>query len=332
MCIRDSTINNGEETDDDDADGDSDDVDVFTGDPLDPCDPILSPACIGVVLDVRVKLQGAMQGQMTQGLMRDDLRGLADFPTQEPYSDLKVKKNSIEGVNAFVHVDDHQVDPNKGGGEIAPASLLSNQPDPANDIVDWVFVELRSGLQLDSVIATRAALLQRDGEIRDTEPVAIGAPYTDADGYQYLRFDSTLAGEYFVSVRHRNHLGVMTNEAGLLSPKVTVVDFIDPKMNALGVHPQKMVATTSMRDPDGSLIQTDSLEQYMWAGDANSDGKAIYQGGQNDVAEMFNNVTLEPLNNPGDLPLDNFILGGYCLLYTSPSPRDATLSRMPSSA
>ena len=24
--------------------------------------------------------------------------------------------------------------------------------------------------------------------------------------------------------------------------------------------------------------------------------------------------------------------GGYCLLYTSPSPRDATLSRMPSSA
>ena len=25
-------------------------------------------------------------------------------------------------------------------------------------------------------------------------------------------------------------------------------------------------------------------------------------------------------------------LGGYCLLYTSPSPRDATLSRMPSSA
>ena len=27
-----------------------------------------------------------------------------------------------------------------------------------------------------------------------------------------------------------------------------------------------------------------------------------------------------------------FIYGGDCLLYTSPSPRDATLSRMPSSA
>ena len=26
------------------------------------------------------------------------------------------------------------------------------------------------------------------------------------------------------------------------------------------------------------------------------------------------------------------VVGGVCLLYTSPSPRDATLSRMPSSA
>ena len=29
---------------------------------------------------------------------------------------------------------------------------------------------------------------------------------------------------------------------------------------------------------------------------------------------------------------DNFIVPSTCLLYTSPSPRDATLSRMPSSA
>ena len=32
--------------------------------------------------------------------------------------------------------------------------------------------------------------------------------------------------------------------------------------------------------------------------------------------------------------VDTFVIGRYstCLLYTSPSPRDATLSRMPSSA
>ena len=31
-------------------------------------------------------------------------------------------------------------------------------------------------------------------------------------------------------------------------------------------------------------------------------------------------------------PIDGVVLLGGCLLYTSPSPRDATLSRMPSSA
>lgn len=204
----------------------------------------------------------------------------------------------------------------KEEAKVADASLLLDQPSSDNDVVDWVFVELRSGLQLDSVIATRAALLQRDGEIRDTDPRNVSPPayeaaFYDPDGYKYLRFDSTLAGEYYISVRHRNHLGVMTNEAGLLSPKLTVIDFIDPDHNALGVHPQKMVATTELRDAEGTMVYTDSLEQYMWAGDLNSDGKAIYQGGQNDVNEMFINVISATNNNPGGLPLDNFILGGY---------------------
>ena len=35
---------------------------------------------------------------------------------------------------------------------------------------------------------------------------------------------------------------------------------------------------------------------------------------------------------PSKAALNNFTQGIYCLLYTSPSPRDATLSRMPSSA
>ena len=35
---------------------------------------------------------------------------------------------------------------------------------------------------------------------------------------------------------------------------------------------------------------------------------------------------------PGHAPLLTGIQPGTCLLYTSPSPRDATLSRMPSSA
>ena len=41
------------------------------------------------------------------------------------------------------------------------------------------------------------------------------------------------------------------------------------------------------------------------------------------------------IDTPWGMPSDDILfaeLDGICLLYTSPSPRDATLSRMPSSA
>ncbi|MEZ4930912.1 MAG: hypothetical protein R2788_02115 [Saprospiraceae bacterium] len=46
-------INNGEETD---GDG------IFDGDPLDPCDPILGPTCIGIQLAIDIRLQGGKIG------------------------------------------------------------------------------------------------------------------------------------------------------------------------------------------------------------------------------------------------------------------------------
>ena len=44
--------------------------------------------------------------------------------------------------------------------------------------------------------------------------------------------------------------------------------------------------------------------------------------------------TITPLLNAGTIrPLDDLVAKyGHCLLYTSPSPRDRTRSRMPSSA
>ena len=70
---------------------------------------------------------------------------------------------------------------------------------------------------------------------------------------------------------------------------------------------------------------------------------------QHQCATLDNLILAESFGEPvGDLPIqkdscffekDNFFSGTwecepgiFCLLYTSPSPRDATLSRMPSSA
>ena len=51
--------------------------------------------------------------------------------------------------------------------------------------------------------------------------------------------------------------------------------------------------------------------------------------GEMDYAAMLEQYQVNTL---GPLRVTEAMLGNLCLLYTSPSPRDATLSRMPSSA
>ena len=43
-------------------------------------------------------------------------------------------------------------------------------------------------------------------------------------------------------------------------------------------------------------------------------------------------ITFKDISHVPELSSQGFLVGSICLLYTSPSPRDATLSRMPSSA
>ncbi len=325
----DDTISNGEEVDDDDGDGQAEGIDsttgeffgepagnssgsnenlnpayddpddIFNGDPLNPCDPILSPSCIGVVLDINVKLQGAMPDlgfdETDAVLMTDDLRSKKLLPRVSPYDKFFVLDSLNSIVPAFVHVERDSI-----LEEIPEADSLAvfgstgfTGSDPGNAVVDWVFVEIRDASKLDSVVTTRAALLQRDGDVRDHRVLG-DTRRVDSDGFSYLSFDSTLAGDYYVVVRHRNHLGVMTNRAGLYSPIVTRVDFTDKDFNALGIHSQRMNA--------------DSTEQYMWAGDVTSDRKVIYQGPGNDIDEMFFRVIADPNN---DEFLDNYIVPGY---------------------
>lgn len=61
-------------------------------------------------------------------------------------------------------------------------------------IVDWVLVELRTGLGTSSTVATQAGLLQADGNVLFTNPSAF----------------SQFTGQYYVFVSHRNHLGIIS--------------------------------------------------------------------------------------------------------------------------
>jgi hypothetical protein len=70
-----------------------------------------------------------------------------------------------------------------------------------SDAVDWVLIEIRSDTAAASSIDTLAALLLRDGTLASPA------------GSDSLEFPNLPPGEYYVVVRHRNHLPVMSAAA-----------------------------------------------------------------------------------------------------------------------
>ncbi|WP_299887620.1 endonuclease [uncultured Lacinutrix sp.] len=157
----------------------------------------------------------------------------------------------------------------------------------ANAIVDWVLVQLRDANNNTSIIESQSALLQRDGNI-----VAI-------DGVSELSFSSPPT-DYFITVKHRNHLGIMTIGAVTLSNTILVVDFTDnstPITNGTD-------AQTSFGMPNGILA--------MWAGDSNSDGRLNYSGALSDVPGIRSQVFNDPNNSVfGGPPVASYPSSGY---------------------
>lgn len=200
----------------------------------------------------KVYLQGSLYGvTLPDTLMRDDLRVLNRLPLSHPYNYLS-PVTSVGIVNASV--------------------FAVTGP---NAIVDWVFVELRSSSDSTVVVDSRAALVQRDGDI------------VDIDGISAIQFSTaTNAQSYFVAVRHRNHLGVMTATARAMNPAGLVVDF-------------RKAATPTFRFSSSALNQAQVVVQQgraLWAGNAELDRLIIYQGTTNDVNPIYTRVITDPLN------------------------------------
>jgi hypothetical protein len=120
------------------------------------------------------------------------------IPTTEPYS-------SAPYAPSFSHVG--------GGGEVTTSSVLSASTG-SNRIVDWVFVQIRSAINPSVVLTTQSALLQADGDV-----------VSAADGVSPLSFANLNSDNYYISIKHRNHNGVMTANAMALSATPAICDF-----------------------------------------------------------------------------------------------------------
>lgn len=167
------------------------------------------------------------------GLMKDDLRTQGLIPTSEPYTAMGFSS------------------PHEGAEQRLTPGVLAVSGN--NAIVDWVWLELRPVSNDANVVAARAALLQRDGDIVDLDgksPISMGV----ADG------------SYHLAVRHRNHLGAMTASAFPMDGTPSVIDLRSSATPVWG---------TDARKVSGSHMT-------LWPGDALVDGKVKYTGMGND--------------------------------------------------
>ncbi|HMQ77787.1 MAG TPA: hypothetical protein PKE21_17030, partial [Flavobacteriales bacterium] len=189
------------------------------------------------VVKVRLRLGAILEGPYASatGLMNDALRSTGVLPLSEPYSALGY---AFEG----------------GGGETTTAPVLAVVGSDA--IVDWVVVELRDPIDPTVIVASRSALLQRDGDIVELDgvsPVGISAS----------------AGDYHIAVRHRNHLAVMSASPYALDAVPNVINFSLAGTPAYGTNARKSITGTFP-----ALV--------LWAGDVTFNGQVKYAGGGND--------------------------------------------------
>lgn len=168
------------------------------------------------------------------GLMRDDLRVASRIPATEPYTSL-----------GFTHVAG-------GGGETVSAATLAIAGNDA--MVDWVFLELRSASSPYNVIATRSAILQRDGDI------------VSASSSGPVQFQAT-PGSYNLVVRHRNHFGIMSGAPVALGSSAIAMDMRAASTTCWGVNARKDLGGGAMG---------------LWAGNTRVDGDLKYAGANND--------------------------------------------------
>jgi hypothetical protein len=197
----------------------------------DDCDGEVDEDC--VLLDLKVFLDGPYSA--STGLMSDGLRALGLVPTTEPYTGLGY---SYIGTTATT---------------TSPVVLATTGPDA---IVDWVVVELRAGTDPTIVVASRCALLQRDGDV------------VDLDGINALSITSA-PGNWYVALRHRNHLGVMTAVPFPLSNTPTTIDLRSAAEACFGPDARRTVS--------GTFPAT-----TLWAGDVDRNNVVRYTGPAND--------------------------------------------------
>jgi hypothetical protein len=177
----------------------------------------------------------------------------------------------------------------------------------ADAIVDWVFVELRDSGNPVQVLATRSALLQRDGDV------------VDMDGISPVGFPLLPNQDYQIVLRHRNHLGVQLG-APVYCPATSALE-----IDFSALPPQGFYSFNGL-SPAQRLI---SGRYALWSGNGRVDTQLKYNGSNNDRNAILSVVGLATPNAvvPG-YRLQDYNLDGVVKYNGSANDRNVLLGNV----
>lgn len=189
-----------------------------------------TPPNLGVPLLARVVLQGAYNGSA----MNTTLRTNNLLPIAQPFNTAPFNYQGTEAV---------------ANAAAIPATA-----------VDWVLVELRDAATNTTVVERRAAFVNANGDIVDT------------DGSNGVKFYTIAAGTaYNIAIRSRNHLAVVSRLAQTI-PNATAFDFTLPANIQAGAN-QLAPLNANMYALKAGDINVDGVINY-----ADFNGYALPQG------------------------------------------------------
>jgi hypothetical protein len=209
---------------------------------------------------VLAKMKAMLQGPFNGTDMNDALRTPSNLiPLSDPYRTAPYTTN-------FTHI-------NNSVTEVAAASVFNNAVLSGDNIVDWVYVELRDnsvGNPGSNIVQSRAALIQRDGDI------------VDIDGVSPIYFKNVDPSvSYTLAIRHRNHLGIAT----------------DPVANLQSLSeatPASVTDFTTMSDAQifgtSAAYTISGGKNLLWGGNVNANTESKYQGPGNDRSALLTDL------------------------------------------
>ena len=115
---------------------------------------------------------------------------------------------------------------------------------PAN-IVDWVLIELRTGTSKNTMLFSKPAFIRSDGKI------------VDEDGISNVAIDGLKEGDYYLIIKHRNHLKIMSSKPIHLSQNSELYDFSSNINSAFGKD---------------ALVKLGNNNYGMYSGDGDANG------------------------------------------------------------